>query len=99
MEIAKTCLESLLDLIFARCQTGVLDRDPIMKRNFGFIGEKAIEIDLGSFSLDAFLKSPRASKRTLFFETMKLRRWIKKNHPELYSFLEEKIQEKLSQNP
>jgi len=85
IEAAKARLISFLDLILERCKVGVVDHDP-RKRNFGFVGEKAIEIDLGSFSVNEYLKSPKAGKRILFFETMKLRRWINKNYPQLSEF-------------
>lgn len=47
---AKECLTSLLELIVERCHKGIHDRDPNLLTNFGFIGHKAITIDIGSFS-------------------------------------------------
>lgn len=92
IEAAKTRLTSLVDLIKARSQAGIADHDP-RKRNFGFIGEKAIEIDLGSFSQDDSLKSPKIAKRKFTSEITKLRRWVHKNHPELDPFLDKKIKD------
>lgn len=71
MDDAKKHLEALLDTILARCRAGILDKDPIIKRNFAFIGEKAIIIDFGCFSYDENLKMPRFQNRLLFLETMK----------------------------
>ena len=88
---AKRCLNSLIDLMVERSKSGLADRDPVMKRNFGFIGEKAIEIDLGSFYADPLLVNPAAYKKRLFCESLKLKRSIHKRYPELYPFLEEKI--------
>ncbi|MGE5196844.1 MAG: hypothetical protein ACM3JI_05900 [Anaerolineae bacterium] len=88
---AKNCLDSLLELIVKRCKNGVADRDPIIKRNFGFIGEQAIEIDLGSFIEDPFLKKPYAYKKDLFYQTIKLRHWLKRHYPPLSSHLEEQL--------
>lgn len=88
---AKKCLNSCLHLIVERCKAGIADHDPVMKRNFGFIDDQAIEIDLGSFGEDDFLKVARNFKRELFFETIKLRKWIKKHSPQLASFLENQI--------
>jgi len=95
IEEAKLRLQSLLDLIFKRSQLGIADHDP-RRRNFGFIDKKAVEIDLGSFTIEEPLKRENEGKRAFFFETMKLRRWVQKNHPELSEFLEENIQIRLN---
>ncbi len=95
LEAAKTRLSALIDLIVARCQAGLSDHDP-RQRNFGFVGEKAIEIDLGSFTIDETLKIPSSTNKILLYETLKLRRYINKYHPELSDFLEEKINNKLT---
>lgn len=90
-EAAKRCLKSLIELIVARSKAGLADRDPIVKRNFGFIGEKAIEIDLGSFYEDPLLTQAPAYKRELFCETLKLKSRVQKRYPELFPFLEQTI--------
>ncbi|NGX39051.1 MAG: hypothetical protein KR126chlam1_00371 [Chlamydiae bacterium] len=97
IEAAKVRIASLLDLMITRCKQGIADHDP-RKRNFGFIKEQAVEIDLGSFTLDDSLMTESTGKRTFFFETVKLRRWVKKYHPELFDFLEEEINWRLTEN-
>ena len=96
-EAAQKRLSSLLDLILARCQAGLADHDA-RSRNFGFVGEKAIELDLGSFSIDESLKTSAAAKRVFLHETVKLRCFVKKYAPELAGFLEENINQRLSEN-
>ena len=93
IESAKRCLKSLIDLIVARNLAGLGDRDAIIKRNFGFIGEKAVEIDLGSFYADPALKNPHLYKKELLFESRKLSKWVAKRYPELFPFLLENIKE------
>ena len=95
---AKTHITSLLELFCRRSEVEILDLDA-RKRNFGFVGERAIEIDLGSFITHECLKSPQMRKKIFFFESMILYRWIKKHHTHLAEFLEEKIEEKLHQSP
>lgn len=90
---AKRCIKSLIELIVARSRCGLGDRDPIMTRNFGFIGEKAVEIDLGSFYEDPLLKKPAAYKKELLYETAKLRSWIHKRYPELFDYLLAQLKE------
>lgn len=97
-EAAKACLSSLVELIVERSKAGIADRDPILKRNFGFIGETAIEIDLGSFYEDPLLAKPVAYKRELFFECIKLKNWVQKRYPELSLFLEETVRNKVEKD-
>ncbi|MCI0382109.1 MAG: hypothetical protein L0207_03540 [Chlamydiae bacterium] len=93
---AKRCLHSLLELISFRSKIGIRNRDPTIKSNFGFIDEKAIEIDLGSFERDEFMKRPVIYKRELLFETIRLKKWIRSHAPELTSFLNQSISDLLS---
>jgi hypothetical protein len=94
-DAAKRRISSLLDLIVARCRAGLADRDA-RKRNFGFIGDHAIEIDLGSFRVDESLKTKTAMEKVLLHETLKLRRYIKKRHPQLSEYFEEKLKTHLT---
>lgn len=96
IDAAKLRLSSLIELITTRCQAGLSDHDA-RARNFGFIGEEAIEIDLGSFSFDETLKLPQETRKTLVHETLKLRRYIKKRHPELLDFFDEKMKQHLTE--
>lgn len=95
LDAAKIRLRSLVNLIMERCQAGLSDHDA-RKRNFGFVGNKAIELDLGSFTLNETLKEEAASRKILLLETMKLRRWVKKYTPALSEELEENIKEQLN---
>lgn len=99
IEEAKEQIDSLLNLILSRCEAGVADGDPIIKRNMAFIGNRAVEIDLGSYFLDESLQDPVAARRVLFFETLKLRRWVKKRHPNLEGFLDQRLKELLEIEP
>lgn len=98
IESAKRCLNSYLSLIKERCMAGIFDHDPVMHRNFGFIDEQAIEIDLGSFTSDEFFSTPSYYKRELYFETLKLQRWVKKRDPQLALFLDERIHNLMQDN-
>lgn len=82
---AKKCIDSILDLIQERATKGISDRDPNIRKNLGFIGTQAVEIDLGSFSRGT------TTKRNLFFETDKFKSWLEQRSPELSSYLSERI--------
>ncbi|MBI3236883.1 MAG: hypothetical protein HYZ48_04200 [Chlamydiales bacterium] len=86
----KECIDSVFELILSRCQKGFSDRD-FINRNVGFIGNRAIEIDIGSFTSDPSMANPQVYKKEIVFATLDLRRWLKKNAPELLSYFDEKI--------
>ncbi len=99
LDEVKACLNSLLNLIATRSKRGIADKDPIIKRNFGFIGTRSVEIDLGSFTRDPFLSKPYRYKRELFYETIQLKNWIHKRYPELDGYLNEQLNRLLSKQP
>lgn len=83
---AKDGLEKLLQLALIRCQKGILDRDPDFSTNFGFIGDKPIQLDAGRFSLDQKEKNHSVYSEEMFRITRELQKWIEKNHPDLLEF-------------
>lgn len=96
IEEFKQSVCSLLDLIVERTSKQVADCDPILKRNMGLLNGKALQIDLGSFTLDPGLKDPLSKKRTLFFETRKMRQLIKKRAPELLPFFDLQLERRFA---
>jgi hypothetical protein len=87
---AKLAIDSLFELILKRCRKGFADRD-FINRNIGYIGNQAIEIDLGSFQRDPSMKNPWAYKKELFFATLELKEWLKSHSPELLTYYEESL--------
>ena len=88
-------LDAIIALIHRRSSKGVADLDSVFKRNLAFIDKRAIAIDLGAFAIDEGLKTPFLANRALFFETLKLRRWLSKNAPELLPYFEERLNQNL----
>ncbi len=95
---ARVCIRSLLSLIQSRSDKGIADKDPIIKRNFGFIETQAVEIDIGSYSLNPYLKKSYASKRNLLYEIEQLERWLRKRDPKGQAILQEELSQLIS-NP
>lgn len=95
IESAKQSIDSLLSLIVERCQRGIQDRDPNIRRNIGFLGNKAIEVDLGSFSREEFLKNSFAYKPILYYSSLDLKHFLEKHFPELIPYVDERVQEML----
>ncbi|MBM3208198.1 MAG: hypothetical protein FJZ57_06305 [Chlamydiae bacterium] len=59
---AKRALDSLISHIQNRCKKGIHDRDPHPTINFGYLNGEAIELDLGSFSMDKSLSQEEKVK-------------------------------------
>jgi hypothetical protein len=87
---AQACVASFCKLILDRCQKGFADRDPYMK-NFGFIGDRAVELDTGSFIRDERMKEARFYKQELLFTTRELKTWAAKHYPQLSGFIEQQL--------
>ncbi len=88
---AKNAIHSLLKLIQRRLENGIADRDPNLWINFGFVDQKAIEFDLGSFFRNPALQNPFASARELFFSTHALQKWLETHSPELLDDLQQQL--------
>lgn len=88
---AKACLDSLVALLRTRYQKGIADRDPVIKTNYGLIGNRAIEIDLGSFSHNPLLKQPHFTARQLRFETQDLALWLHTQSHELAQYFDAQV--------
>lgn len=91
---AKQCIDSMVGLIVERCQKGIQDRDPNFRRNVGFVGLNAIEIDIGSYSRDDTL----SLEEELVDKTAKLHKWLERKSPELVLYLDEVLKDKLANN-
>jgi hypothetical protein len=91
---AKASIDSLLGLILIRCKKGFADRD-IMNKNLGFIGTQAIEIDSGSFRKNPCMREPWIYTQELFYATLELKSWLKKNYPEMVGYLENRVSEEI----
>ncbi|MES2344999.1 MAG: hypothetical protein V4494_03565 [Chlamydiota bacterium] len=81
---AKKAISSLLILLKTRLNKGIYDEDAKLHRNCGFIGNKALFIDIGRFC-----KSSKTQTLTEMTERLKL--WLQNNYPELGVYLENEI--------
>jgi len=88
---AKLAIGSILDLIIIRNQKGIGDDDINCERNLGLIGERAIQIDIGEFSLIPARYPPAEEFRCATYD---LHKWLKNHHPTLADYLEKQIQKR-----
>lgn len=97
LDAAKQCIRSLLNLIVERCEKGIQDRDPNIRRNVGYIGNQAIEIDIGSYSKNESLKRPEHFKQELLNNTQKFKEWLQQRNPDLSFYLSRQVDEVLKE--
>lgn len=93
-DAARISIDSLIQMLTCRCKKGFSDRD-IVNRNFGYIGTQAIEIDSGSFRKNQKMRQPWIYKQELFYATLELKFWLKKNYPEMVGYLEDRVTEEI----
>jgi hypothetical protein len=78
-------------VIIRRCKKGVFDEDPKIHRNFGFLGEKPIFIDVGRFVRDDSRKDPAVYNTDIQMITKRFRHWLEEDYPELVTTLDEEL--------
>ncbi len=87
-EKVQEAIASLVALIGARCEKGVYDEDAKLHRNFGFLENRAIFIDVGRFRKDTVDKKREAAKIL-----QPLQVWLEGRDPALTKYVQEKIDE------
>ena len=90
-EEIKQCIDSLIALMVERFQKEIADRDPNIRRNVGFVGTQAIEIDLGSYTKSK--KQNLSLSTELRKKTAKFHKWLSQRDPALATYLSEKIEQ------
>lgn len=80
---ALEAFHSLFSLLTHKMKMGIADHDPLIRTNFGFCGNKAVQIDLGPLSYDDRLKAEEIQREELKKITLSLQHWLEEKHPEL----------------
>ncbi len=78
-------LDEFIDLLIARTRKGVLNSDPSLSRNFGFLEDRAIEIDFGNYRSVGKVDQAAEIKRY----TAKLKKWLA---PEWIPYLDSRVE-------
>jgi hypothetical protein len=89
---ASQAIASIINVIHARAQKGVFDEDARIHRNFGFINNQAIIIDVGRLVLDPNQKNPQIIKQDLLKITLRFKMWLERHYPQLVPILNEEIE-------
>ncbi|MBS0615898.1 MAG: hypothetical protein JSR58_05035 [Verrucomicrobia bacterium] len=78
---AKASIDSLFELLYNRCKKKIDDSDPNLEKNYAFINDKAVQIDIGRFSLGEPQDFPHISE--------KFKNFLHNKYPELEKHYDE----------
>ncbi len=98
IETAQQAISSLIDLFIAKYQKGIADNDPLIRTNYGFIGNTPLQIDVGPFTNDPQMAKPTRYSQEIWKATRSLKNWLSPRSPELALFLEKTLEMKLQQS-
>lgn len=88
---AQKILDALLTAIIERASKGILNRDRSFLRNYGFDGEKAYQIDVGSFFRNPKMSFEESYHKSIRDSINPVQEWLSTHSPEMLSYLNEKI--------
>jgi hypothetical protein len=91
IEEAKQLVSAVIHLIVACSQKGYVDNDPVLKRNYGILDDRAIHIDVGDLIQRERIKLKENYIPHIKSVTEVLRQKLK-NHPELLNHFNREIQ-------
>lgn len=80
VEEAKHIITSVFSLIDFLGKKGVVDNDPILRKNFGLIDDVAVQIDVGKLRIDPSRPDYKAEVGSI---TNSFRIWLESNYPAL----------------
>ncbi|GAB5411073.1 MAG: hypothetical protein ChlgKO_01870 [Chlamydiales bacterium] len=89
---ALTSICSYLDLTVTRCKKGYADGDLQFCKNFGFIEDKAIEIDIGHIVKDSSMTSDEKCRAEVELAAADITNWFYQNHRETLPQVEELVE-------
>lgn len=103
IEGSKRIVSTVFSLIDHLGKKGIVDNDPILRKNFGLIEDVAVQIDVGKLRIDPERKQNDAYKKEVGSITHSFKVWLDKNYPDLIEHfdqcLSEVIADKASSNP
>lgn len=85
-EMVRKRIDSFITILRSRLNKGICNSDPALIRNFGFINEKAVEIDFGNYS-----EKPTSKDLEFALWIGKLQAWLKENAAEWVDYIDDRI--------
>lgn len=87
----KEKIDAIEVLVANRAAKGITNYDSNLWRNFGFLGERAIEIDFGNYAMPPDFSGEKARFKEWKRYALPLRAWVAKHAPECLAYLDEKM--------
>jgi len=84
-------LDALVLVIRTRAEKGILNKDRSFLKNFAFDGEKAYQIDVGSFYYNPNLSKNDATFKSMMDSIDPIQEWLKSFDPEILEYLNAKL--------
>jgi hypothetical protein len=84
--IVRKRLDSFVSMLHSRLNKGIRNSDSAVIRNFGFIDDKAVEIDFGNYS-----EKPTSKEEEFALYTGRLQAWLKKHAVEWVEYFDDRI--------
>ncbi|MCX6987377.1 MAG: hypothetical protein NT065_04390 [Chlamydiae bacterium] len=91
MGLAKEAIDNLISFIYFRSLNGIKDDDPVIKKNYGFYGTEAFQLDTGKIRQEPMLKNRVSAKEETIAITKPLESWLTETSSELLSHYQNTI--------
>lgn len=88
---AKEALSDLVGVLNLRFEKGLFDKDPDLNTNFGFIGARAVQIDVGRFKREWRPEDTTGKKNDIYRITDNLKQFLDQRYPQLSEHLQKEI--------
>ena len=82
-------LEALLHIITNKMEMGMIDFDLDLSKNFRFVDNVPIKLDVGEFKIDPTQKNKKITKLVIDLLVVQLDNWLKKECPHLLNQMHE----------
>ena len=92
----KQSISKLVDLCIWKSRHGICDNDPLIRTNFGFLEDEVVQIDVGPLSRDFSTHDPEKMHAEIFRITASLKAWLAPRCPELVTYLDRELEDRLS---
>lgn len=83
-------IDAIANLLESRSAKGIGNSDPNLWRNFGFVGDEAVEIDFGNYKVRSDLLNEEAKRQELKRYLIPLRSWVADRSPESLPYFDER---------
>lgn len=91
-ENALQAIDSYLHCLLTLCKREIREMDHSFKNNYGILDNAVVvAMDISSFVEDPSLKHPGVYKQEIVLKSHNLAKWLKKQHPDLLHYYEEKM--------